>query len=247
MTDLHAPDTFARRRVRSLPVLAFLPFAALQLGADDTGCRSESSADVAQERIWSGFWTFYDAQGDTTDLRAAFRFGSAVGTPLRLEAPARVSYAGQDLGFDEVWDWHATRRAGRVETGAFEYYDVDGGRFAAPLRAFRRAEVPSGFPAALDADRSHTLTWDGPPLGPGEVVEVNVANADNRADFVALFQRSEDATSIVLDAERLGRVGPGAAVLVLRRTAAEELPGAPGAGGRFTTTYQSREHALELR
>ncbi len=50
---------------RSGWTLAAIVLASGQLAADTTGCRAQSSDVVRQARIWTGYWAFYAAAGDT--------------------------------------------------------------------------------------------------------------------------------------------------------------------------------------
>lgn len=227
---------------------ALLVTASLQVAADESGCQQSESSDVVrQDRIWTGYWTFYDAQGDTTDLRASFRLGSETGTPLILESPASVSALGQPLSFDPVWDGHAGRVAGPVAEGAYDYVNLDGDAFSVALRPFRRAEVPSTFARVLDATQAQALEWQGPAIRENEFIEVIVASAQNRLAPRIFVERTVGATSTVLDARSLGVLPRGAGVLFLRRTYIESVKSTPGAGGQIRTTWQSPVFDIEIQ
>ncbi|MEM6787996.1 MAG: hypothetical protein AAF715_10805 [Myxococcota bacterium] len=243
MTASASSHRLPRRLATSVLLVLCAPLLA---GADDTGCRSESSSDVAQERIFTSYWALYDAASDQTFLRAQFRIGSPTGTTLVLEDGAEVSFDGVVMGFNETLDWHETARAGRVTGGDFQYVDVDGATYVNPLPAIVDTEFPTDFPATLPNDAAYALTWDGPALGPDDAVEVVVARSANRFDFASFWNRTPDATSVVLDAEGLSNVGAAPAVTTLRRWRRTPVPAAPEAGGTIATTYQTAERVVTL-
>ncbi len=66
-------------------LLALLAFA--NMGAEGGCAGAEDSDDVAQDRIVSQVWLYYNAKIDRTDVRATYRFGNELGTVLQLKAP----------------------------------------------------------------------------------------------------------------------------------------------------------------
>jgi len=222
--------------------------AVLCLGMEDTtGCESESSANVEQERIHTAYWFVYDAEGDTSHGRAQFRLGSAVGTTLLLAEGASARFEERSMGFDALLDWHDATFAGFVPGGRFTYTDLEGNTFvnAAPEPA--PVEVPDDFPATLARDGSSIeLFWDGPPLAPGESMEVVAAHDANRFEFVRSDVRAVGAESVVLSGGQLADLPRGGTVLTLRRWWETQDVEAPEGGGVLRTTYQSREAYFTL-
>ena len=216
------------------------------VGADNTGCRSESSDDVNQDRIFTSYWLFYDEQADVTYARAQFRLGSASGTTLILQSPAAVDFDGRPMGFNELLDWHEVEVAGRVDQGTFRYADANGSTFSNVVRLAGAIGAPADLPATLSGAASFELTWSGMPTGNDELVVAIVARDANRFDFVRFETRALGSTSIVFAADRLGTVGRGAAVLTIRRNRDSSVSEAPSAGGSVLSTYQSRETVFTL-
>jgi hypothetical protein len=232
-------------RARLWTLLALLTTLPLATGADDTGCQSEDSGAVEQDRIYASYWLFYDAAGDTTDARAQFRFGSAIGTTLSLGAPASVAFDGQAMAFNALLDWHEVRVAGDTGGGAFVYTDAEGREHVnqvVPPRPIHFGDVP----ATLPLDAAYTLRWVGEPIGEGEDLEVVVASAANHFVFVRVDQAAPGATEVVLPADKLAAVGPGPALISLRRHRDTAPAEAPAAGGLVRTTYQPPDRAVTL-
>jgi len=245
---MQSPPT-PRRRFRRTPrcLLLALLCAPFAMAADETGCESEPSSAVSQDRIRAGYWTLYASAEDVTYARAQFRLGTATGTTLELSDGASVAFDGQTLGFNALLDWQELPVAGLPADGtAFVYRDVDGSVFTNPMPQPLAVDVPSDTPTRLDARAAHTIPWGGAPLGEDEVMEMVVAREANRLDFVRVDATSPGATAVVVPAGRLSRVGLGAAVLVFRRHRALPLVEGTAAGGERTTTWQSGEHVLVL-
>ena len=222
-----------------------LLFTPLLMGADDTGCQSESASVVDQERIHTAYWTLYDVETDTTYARAQFRLGSNVGTTLILDGAASVSFNGLTMGFNELLDWHEVEIPGQVDQGTYVFIDNDGNQFVNDMPAFATAEMPGSFPAALGSE-SVLVEWDGEPVADDDSVAVIVAHAANRFDFARFETRAVGGTSVVVDAGGLDRVARGAAVAGIHRNRRFPLADSPGAGGDILMTYQSAELTVDL-
>ncbi len=217
------------------------------MGADDTGCRSESSDSVNQDRVFTSYWLLYDGQADITYARAQFRLGAPGGTTLILQAPAAVAFDGRAMGFNELLDWHEVEIAGEVQQGTFSYVDGDGQRFTNVVSLAPSIGAPSDLPATLVGTESFELRWAGEPTGEDELIEVIVARQSNRFDFARFETRALGSSSLVLGADRLANVGRGPVVLSLRRHRDLPVTEAPSAGGAVLTTYQSLETTFTLQ
>ncbi|MEM9191265.1 MAG: hypothetical protein AAGF12_18985 [Myxococcota bacterium] len=200
-----------------------------------------------QDRIYTSYWLLYDAESDVTFARAQFRLGTATGTTLILENPARVEFEGTAMGFNEVVDWHEAQFAGQVAAGEFRYTDTEGNTFVNSVTLSPTAEAPADLPATVSVASAFDLRWDGAPVGADETMVAVLARADNRFDFARFEQRSQGAESIVLGADGLGGVGVGAAVLTYRRHHDLTVGETPMAGGHGLATYQSRESTITLQ
>jgi hypothetical protein len=220
-----------------------LPFIA---GADSQGCKSEASSSVQQDRIYSSYWLYYDHNTDKTMARAQFRFGSAIGTTLELQAPAQVSFEDQPMPFNQLLDWHEVVLAGKVARGDFAYLDAEGAAYTNAAPAIAEIEF-SQTPATLPRNAAYTLTWSGAPLTDGEDLEVVIAVEPLRLQFVRIDQRGAGARSIVIGADVLSQLPAGPAVLTMRRHHDYPLEDEPGGGGKLTTTYQPLDRAITLQ
>ncbi len=81
------------------------------------GCGTgEDSADVNQDRIYTDYEVFYNANEDKTHVIARFRFGHALGTILELKdsSGASVTYNGAVLAYSQLWGGHHKEYAGNT-------------------------------------------------------------------------------------------------------------------------------------
>lgn len=222
--------------------------AFLCLGMEDTsGCASESSSNVNQDRIHTSYWILYDADADTTHGRAQFRLGTSLGTTLLLSEGASATFDDRPMGFDALLDWHSTSLAGLVDGGRFEYTDLEGDTFVNAAPPHVPVAVPDDFPPVVIRDGSSLeLFWEGQPLAVGESMEAIVAHEANRFEFKRWDVRTPSATSVVLDGRNLAQLPAGGTVIQLRRWYETESVDAPSGGGVLRTTYQSPEVVFVL-
>jgi hypothetical protein len=223
-----------------------LGVAVLTMGADNQGCQSESSNDVAQDEIHAVYWLYYDTNADTTYARAQFRFGSETGTSLELEEPASVSFEGKPMGFNELLDWHEVVVAGRVDGGTFSFTNSEGETFENIAPPLTELDISSA-PDTLDRSQSFELVWSGPPVLEDELFETIVANAANNFDFIRVDQRTEGATSVVIPKTELDKLPAGAAVLGVRRHRDFPLVESTEAGGKLVITFQPLDQPVTLQ
>jgi len=80
-----------------------------------TGCQTEDSADVNQDRIYADYELFYNSNTDKTEVVARFRFGGPTGTLLELKAPASVKFDGETIPFRPGYAGHQKAFAGQID------------------------------------------------------------------------------------------------------------------------------------
>ncbi len=228
---------------RAFMLLALLPFV---VAADNSGCQSEDSASVDQDRINTQYWLYYDANSNSTYARAQFRFGSEVGTTLILEEPASVTFAGKKLAFNELLDWQEVVLPGKVATGTFEYVDAKGKTYRNAVAEMPELQ-PGTVPASLASGQPLEVIWSGAPLGQDDALETIVAHTANPFLFVRVDQRNQGATNVVVPANDLARLPRGPAKLGLRLYRERALAEGSSAGGKITTTYQPIDRDLTLQ
>ena len=216
-----------------LVVLLSMPLLA---GASSRGCGGEDSSVVRQDRVFTQYWLYYDANADVTYARATFRLGHGLGTVLELTEPAKVTFNEKALSFQEVPGWHELQLPGRV-TGTFRYTNVDGQRFMVEVSKLPETSLPMAM--SIPAGQAYTFTWPGAPIERDERLEV-IVTGENKLDFSIIEQRGIGAVDVVLPADKTRRFN-AQGWLGLRRTL-ESLPKeSPDAGGMVWATSQPKD------
>ncbi len=206
----------------------FLVFLALG-GLSLQSCESEDSSNVVQDRIFGAYELYYNANEDKTYARATFHFGNLSGTRLELSAPSTITFNGEPLDWKPVLAFYEIALPGRVN-GTFVWTDTDGNSFtnAASLPEFSYVDPPS----IIAQDSSSTLNWQT-GLAVNENVTV-VINGENEADAQTFITTTAGATSIILDRDRLGRLGTGPGTVFLDRRRLPTTLQATSAGAILT-------------
>ncbi|MBE2254165.1 MAG: hypothetical protein IAE78_31845, partial [Myxococcus sp.] len=223
----------SRSKLMFLVVVLSMP---LLTGASARGCGGEDSSVVRQDRVFTQYWLFYDANADVTFARATFRLGHGLGTVLELTAPAKVTFNDKALSFQPVPGWHELQLPGRV-TGTFVYANVDGERFTVEVPALPEVAVQSDL--TIPAGRAFTFAWQGPPIARDERLEV-IVTGENKLDFSIIEQRGVGAVDVVLPADKTRRFN-AQGWLGLRRTLEAVARQSPDAGGVVWATSQPKD------
>lgn len=217
-------------------LLVLLLSLPLLTGAAGQGCGGEDSSVVRQDRIFTQYWLFYDANTDVTYARATFRLGHALGTLLELTDPAKVTFNEKALSYKSVPGWHEAEFPGRM-TGAFVYSNVDGQRFTVQVAALPEATVQEAL--TIPAGKAYAFTWKGPAIAKDERLEV-IVTGENKLDFSIIEQRGVGATDVVIGADKTRRFN-AQGWLGVRRTQESTPMEAPDAGGMVWVTSQPKD------
>jgi len=209
---------------------------ALSLGLILSSCNSETSDNVNQDRIYTIYELFYNANQDKTYARATFRFSNEVGTLLELSDPSMVSFNGDELTFNSVLAYYEREYAGFVESGTFEWTDTEENVYQNTVEV--HTIDYSGTIDTIDRSSSYELAWEGDPLAEDELVTVTI-NGENEGDARVFTTNDIGSSSIILSKNLLGQVGQGPGTIFMDRSYSPELLDATGAGGRRTGRYRA--------
>jgi len=149
-------------------------------------CNVEDSGDVNQDKIWTHYELFYNANDDKTIAVARFRFGSATGTLLQLNEDASVTFNGEQLPWDQWYFGHVMDFAGLVDSGTFVYQDLDQLTFTNTVMPFDTVAFPNGFDTIYKS-QANTLAWSGEPLAPNEHVGVVIKHGNHNYKYFGVY------------------------------------------------------------
>lgn len=226
--------------------LLLLFSSTLALSTLTQSCQeAEDSTDVNQDRIHQYLELFYDEAQDKTYAYAQFRFGNAVGTPLKLSNTAVVTVEGNTMSWNDnfnlnryEWEW-----TGKRSSATFVYSDNDGNSFTNLVTLNDIA-----FPATLDTiskDTAYNLVWVGAPLGADENVWVSI-NEDNEVNAATFQQDNQGASSITLTKDGLSKIDPSTITLWMDRAYKPAIPQATSAGGIVVGRYRDTQRDVLL-
>ncbi len=200
-------------------------------------CESEDSENVNQDRIYALYELFYDVNRDVTFARTTFFFGNPTGTKLELSEGASVSFNGQELSFDRTLAYYVREFSGLVQSGIFEYNDLDDNTFT-NFVSIATADFPDGQSTTVDKSQSYEIVWDGTALAEGESVTVSIV--PNAVSESKLFiQDNNGATSIILTPNRLEEIESSTGELVMDRFSSSDPTQATSAGGEVLGHYRA--------
>lgn len=226
--------------------LCFLLIAVISGSLLTQSCqKSESSADVNQDRIHQNLELYYNSREDKTYAYAQFRFGNSIGTPLELGGTATIAVDGNTMSWNSTlninryeWSW-----TGKVQSATFVYTDIDGNAFT------NTANINDiGFPASLDTiskAASYDLAWTGAALATDEAVWVYIN--ENQQVSGALFKENvAGKTSITLTQSGMANVDPNTITVWMDRHNNTAISQATGAGGILKGRYRAVKDDVEL-
>jgi len=203
------------------------------------GCIREDSNLVNQDAIWTSYTLLYNANEDKTYAQAIFKFSNATGAHLHLSDSAKVTFNGELLSFKPVLAYYEKEYAGLIETGTFEYTDLDGNVFvntASPI-------IATAFPTNVDTisrDAAFELVWQGNPLSEGESMWVST-DGDFEDDARLFIQDDVNSSSIVLGKDRLEALPEGAADFFMTRLHTTTAMDGTSHGGIMYSKYRAED------
>jgi hypothetical protein len=202
-----------------------------------SSCNREPSDAVDQDRIFTTYELFYDANDDVTYARATFQFSSATGTRLELVDPSEVLFEGSPLSWKPALAYYETELAGFVDSGTFEWTDTEGNSYTNTAEIFP-IDFPDGGIDTVGRDAAYELTWEGDAVDAFMTINVT-ANGENEGDAQAFSTANVGATSIILPKDKLEQIGVGPGTMTLGRTYSPALQEATGAGGLLIGRYRA--------
>ena len=218
--------------------MKFLKFSALVALAILTfaSCVRESSEDVNQDKIFTEYELFYNANQDKTYARATFRFSNALGTNLELANPSKVTFNGDMLTFNNALAYYEKEYAGFKQNGTFVWEDLDGNVFTNTIEIHEIA-YPAGGIDTIPRDAAFELTWVGNALADKEIVGVTV-NGENEFDAQIFATNDIGSQSIILAKNQLEKVGQGPGTVWMDRSYLPGLTQQTSAGGKILGRYR---------
>lgn len=201
-----------------------------------SSCAKEPSEDVNQDKIYTAYEVFYNANTDKTIAVARFRFGGATGTILELSDGANVTFNGDLLTYNGFYTGHVKEYAGMVTSGSFKYTDTDGNVYTNAALSMDTAGYESTFDTIVKS-QANTFTWTGNPLASGEAISLFVGSWTWGQD--ALFYQAQDgATNLIMGINQMANLAEGSSTVYMDRTNLSTSIDGTLRGGTMKSTYR---------
>ncbi len=225
-------------------IILILALATLAI----TGCgTSEDSGDVNQDKIYTDYEVFYNANEDKTHVIARFRFGNALGTILELKSSsgASVTYNGAALAYSKLWGGHHKEYAGNtVAEGTFVYTDADGTRYTNTAPAGTSIQFPSGFDT-IDKNTAQTFAWVGTFLAADDQVGIFVGSWAWGDDAI-FWTDADGAIEIIFGVNQMRNLAVGTARVFMDRWNAVDVSEGTSKGGRIRYKYRATNVSVSV-
>jgi hypothetical protein len=180
-----------------------------------TSCDKENSADVNQDKIYTEYELFYNANSDKTVAIARLRFGGPTGTLLEATTPAGVTFNGEILPYSAVYSGHAKEFAGKITTGTFAYTNTENTVYTNTPPVMDTMAHPAGF-TTIDKSVANTYAWIGNPLTASERVNLFVGSWTWGQDAI-FFASGAGANNIVMGVNQMTNLAEGSSTLYVDR------------------------------
>ena len=219
--------------MKNILLTTLLLFSGLALF---TSCAKENSEDVNQDKIYTAYELFYNANSDKTVAVARFRFGGATGTILELTSGANVTFNGDDLTYNGWYGGHVKEYAGMVTSGDFVYTDVDGNVFTNATLPMDTAGYEAGFDTIVKS-QANTFTWTGNALASGESIGLFVGSWTWGEDAL-FYQGQSGATNLIMGINQMANLAEGTSTVYMDRKNTSTSIDGTSEGGTIKSTYR---------
>jgi hypothetical protein len=200
-----------------------------------SSCESEDSSFVNQDRIYTSYELFYNANTDMTYARATFKFGNSAGTLLDLSEGSYVSFNGDTLSFMPLLAYYEKSYAGYVDAGVFEFVDLDGNIFTNTI-SIHEVQFPDSI-ETIAQNQSYEFDFVGDLLLDNEVITLTFDGPFENDLEINNFYES-GVNSVILSAVFTANLSLGENTVYMDRKYQPELVNTTSAGGHITGRYR---------
>ncbi|MFN6943601.1 MAG: hypothetical protein ACK4ND_01535 [Cytophagaceae bacterium] len=213
----------------------------LLMSVSMVSCHTEESVDVNQDKIFTEYELFYDANEDKTYAKAKFKFSNSTGTTLKLTSPSAVYFDDDVLHYNETFAIYEKVYAGYKGEGSFKYKNADGKTYVNSI-----SNNPIQFPVIteIDSESSFELEWEGTPLISKENVVLILMGKNGGTEFV--LKEGAGVSSIIIPKNQLQKLQKGETDMFMDRTWSPDLQQKNDAGGTIIGKYRALNKKVNL-
>lgn len=207
-------------------------------------CNRETSDSVNQDKIYTEYELFYEANQDVTYARATFKFSNIIGTKLELSDPSNVTFNGEQLAWQDALAYYELRMQGKVRSGTFVWEDTEGNSYSNQI-SIREIDFPNQF-GPIAKGSSYEFIWQGDSLKEGETVTLTM-NADYEGDGRIVTENDLNAISLIIPQNYLDQMATGTVDCWIERFYKITPPlDATSAGGFIQGRYRAANQTFNL-
>ncbi|HPD65142.1 MAG TPA: hypothetical protein P5050_05695 [Bacteroidia bacterium] len=202
-------------------------------------CQRETSDNVNQDKIWTEYTLYYDANQDITYARAVFKFSNAAGTLLELKSPAEVRFEGEIMTYKPALSYYEKQMTGFVDTGTFQYVDLDHDTFVNMVNIISAISFPWELDT-LPVTAAYEMFWIGDTLRKNESVTVFIKGTKQN-DLQTFVTNAVNAVSIIFPLNQLQKLGTGNGNMTMHREYKVAVQQGTSAGGNRVGHYKAMD------
>lgn len=209
-----------------------------------TSCQSDDSSDISENvPFYQNLGVAYDVTNNKTRVGANFNKNNSEGANIMLNGPASIKINGKTPNFVNVGIYFYTYSFNGLDDVTFVFKRSADSTFTnvATIDDVKPIAIPESFTSAK-LKGTTTLTWEGDPVGEGEVIEATITY---NGGVSSIYNRDKGSRSINITFNN--SILPGKATLSLSRAKVNPLQESNGnAGGQLDVSYiRSKEIRLE--
>lgn len=208
------------------------------------GCEKEDVADVNQDKVWTDYELFYDANNDVSWVIARFKFGGPTGTNLELTGDSYVLFNNDTIPYNPWFLGHQKEYAGRITTGTFKYENLNGDIFENTLPSCDTIAFPTDFDT-LRTTSAYTLNWLGTPTIADQSVGIFIGSWTWGQDALYV-QSSPGATSVVMGTAQLSTLPVGPSTVYMDRSTEKNVTQGTSEGGKIRAKYRAKTKVVQV-
>jgi hypothetical protein len=210
-----------------------------------SGCESELSDTVDQDKIYILYELFYNKNEDKTYARATFQFSNALGTKLQLAGTSEIRFNNDLLTFQPVLAYYEKEYAGQIGSGTFVWRDTNNKTYTNTISGMKSVLLPSPIPV-ISKTNSTSIVWVGDALGSGERMVVSL-NSSLATDLQIFQTNNIGATSVILASNQLQVLPTNQDVTaIIRRYNDVAVTQKTSAGANMFTHYQGTDVLVRI-
>lgn len=216
--------------------LLFGVLTAIVVSTLISSCQKEDSDDVNQEKIYTVYELFYNANTDKTVAITRLRFGGPTGTLLEAVSPAGVKFNGDAMPYSVLYSGHAKEYAGKITTGTFVYTNTENTSYTNSVPFMDTIAHPAGFDT-IQKGQANDYSWIGNSLATNERVDLFIGTWTWGQDAL-FFAYGLGSTNIVMGQNQVDNLATGGSTAYVDRVNEVAVTQGTSEGGVTRTRYR---------